>query len=443
MNLFKAFYNSFYGLTCIVLFGLLLITPADTITQALSNNQLYNVFVIAGAFVLTLIVIILIITQRLYTNTSVLKAIPKTWIPVEKGDVNKKVRKMIVASLTRSAIIAWEARPHAPAPQQVPAIISQSGTRDPIVEPNGPKLEGKEKENEGLLRRARSQLERDEQVVAVPYQPEWEEIMHNGWSSPSSPDLPNLQFSTVILELPHLIEARAVSLAPPDPESNTEPPLPDIRVVDVLQRPAAMGLREYIGYLTTVGVITTSPATLLFLASYEYARFSARPLRDDQFRDLMQQFADLLRSMNGLSQAVLTNLDIDPPESDIDEDGSTTSTPVTNRSRSLASVRTGSIHSGSEGTIRTAPSRNARGSPSKGKGREKFSTAPATPRSKKLVVSKSPSLSSFAQSKRPYTAASGSSSSSMRSPSQSSVIKLSRSNEDGDLPYTLTVPGMR
>jgi hypothetical protein len=439
MNLFNAFYNSFYGLACIVLFGLLLITPSDTIRQALSNNQLYNVFVIAGAFVLTLIFIILIITQRLYTNTSVLKAIPKTWIPVEKGDVNKKVRKMIVASLTRSAIIAWEAKPRTSGPQQAPAIISEPGTRDPVKQPSTFKSESKEKE--GLLRRARSQIDRDDHVVIVPHQHEWDDITHSGWSSPSSPDLPNLQYSTVILELPHLIEARAVSLAPPGSQSPTGPALPDIRVVDILHRPAAMGLREYIGYLSSVGVIASLATVTDFLASYEYARFSGQPLKEQEFRNLMQLFADLLRGMHGLSPAILASLDIDPSESDIDEDGSTTSS-ISHRSRSLTSLRTSSIHSGSEGTIRTAPSRNAKRSASK-KGREKFSIAPATPRSKKRLIAKSPSLSSFTQSKQPYNVASDSSSSSIRSGSQNSVIKLSRANEDGELPYTLLIPGMR
>jgi hypothetical protein len=439
MNLFNAFYNSFYGLACIVLFGLLLITPSDTIRQALSNNQLYNVFVIAGAFVLTLILVILIISQRLYTNTSVLKAIPKTWIPVEKGDVNKKVRRMIVASLTRSAIIAWEARPHIPGPLQAPAVFSGSGPQGPVLQPGTSNPVQKEKE--GRLRRARSQVERDEQVVAVPAQPEWEDIAHKGWSSPASPDLPNLQYSTVILELPHLIEARAVSLAPPDPQSTTDPPSPDIRVVDVLQRPAAMGLREYLGYLTTVGVISFSPATTDFLVSYEHARFSEQPLNDSEFRVLMAQFADLLRTMHGLSPVVLANLNIEPLESDTDDDSSTTSSPTTSRSVSLTSLHTSSTRSGSEGTIRTAPSRNTRGTPTKRV--EKFSTAPATPRSKKRLVTKSPSSSTFAQSRQPYTTTSGSSSSSLRSTSQSSVIKLSRSAIDGDLPYTITVPGIK
>ncbi len=354
--------------------------------------------------------------------------------------MNKKVRKMIVASLNRSAIIAWEARPRIPEAEESPAITSEPGNRESLVMLNTPEAKEKKKEKEGLSRKAQSQITGGDAVVTVPLQSQWRSIAHNGWSSPLSPDLPNLQYSTVVLELPHLIEARAVSLAPSNPESPTDPTLPDIRAMDVLRRPTAMGLREYIEHLTDLGVIATSITTAAFLASYEFARFSGRPLTELQFRDLMKLFADLLRMMNRLSPAVLASLDIDPPESDIDEDGSTTSTP---RSRSLVSSRDHSIRSESGGTVRTVPSRSAGVESTPTKEREKFSTAPATPGSKKPVVSRTTSLNSFSQSKRPYTAVSESSSSSLRSASQISVIKLSRSDESGDLPYTLTVPGTR
>lgn len=438
MKLFNAFYNSFYTLACIVLFGLLLITPADTIRQALSNNQLYNVFVIAGAFVLTLILVILIVAQRLYTNKSVLKAIPKTWVPVEKGDVNKKVRKMIVASLVRSAIIAWEARPRIHEPPTTTTSVLEPDAQDAV---NPPPATTDSKEKESRVKKGRSPMEREEEIIVVPRQLEWEDILHDGWSSPTSADLPDLEFSTVVMELPHLIEARAVSLAPPDPYSTSVPVLPDIRVVDVLQRPAAMGLQEYINYLISVGVMASTSTTMGFLALYEHARFSGHPLEESQFRQLMQLFADLLRSMNGLSPDVLERLDIYPAEveSDIDEDGSNSSTPTTTRSRSLLSVEVNSIHSGSEGTIRTAPSWKARGTSSK----RDFSTAPATPRSKKHLTPKSPSSSTFLRSRRPLTSTSSSSGSSLRSSSQNSVIRLSRTDDNGDLPYTLTVPRMR
>jgi len=357
---------------------------------------------------------------------------------VEKGDVNKKVRRMIVASLNRSAAIAWDSRPRIPT--EPVTVVSEPEIRDQVAKLVEPKLE---KKKGGSREKARSQLEKDEQTVTIPpHVPVWGEIAHDGWSSPTSPDLPDLQYITVILELPHLIEARAVSFAPLDSESTSEPPMPDIRAVELLQRPAAMGLRDYISHLTSVGVITSPSIATEFLASYEYARFSARPLSETQFRDLMKQFAEVLRSMSPLTPAILASLDIDPPESDIDDDVSSTSTPTTARSRSLASSRSAASRDSSEGTIRTAPSRNpgANGSPKK-KG-ERFSTAPATPKNKKRVVSRSPSLNSFAQSRRPYNGSSGDSGESLRSTSQSSVIRLSKTNE-GKLPYVLDIPGAR
>jgi len=434
-KLFHAVYLVFYATLGAALVGLLLITPAEAIQQAIKNKQRYNGWIIVGCYVLTLAIGIFLWCLRLWTNRRVLESIPKTYIPVEKGEVNKKVRKMIIGSLSRSVIIAWDSRPRIAAQPLV--IVSEPENRDTVAKV----AERNSEDEKGPVERARSQVEKDEQTVVIPpNRPVWGEIAHNGWSSPTSPDLPNLQYTTVVLELPHLIEAKAVSLAPPDPESTSEPPLPDIRAVDLLQRPAAMGLRDYISHLISFGLITSPSTATEFLASYEYARFSTRPLSEPQFRDLMKEFAELIRSMNPLSPAILASLDIDPPESDIDDDASSTSTP---RSRSLASSRSVPSRSGSEGTIRTDLSRRTRTDSSPKKRREGFSTAPATPRSKKRVVSRSPSVNSFAQSRRPYNGSSGISSESLRSTSQSSVIRLSKTNEGGELPYILNIPRAR
>lgn len=429
--IFRIFYTTVYTLLYIVLLALCIITPADTIRQALSNNQLYNVFVISGAVALTGLLAILIYASRLYTNRTVLAAIPKTWIPIEKGDVNKKVRKMIVSSLSRSAAIAWDSRPRAD--PELATIVSEPDARDAVARPPEP---GEVKKKGRGFSRTRALTEKDEQTIAIPpNRPVWGEITHRGWSSPASPDLPNLQYITVIQELPHLIEAKAVSLAPPDPESNCDPAIPDIQVVELLQRPAAMGLRDYIGHLISVGIITSTDIATGFLAAYERARFSAQPLSEHEFRELMKQFAELLRCMNTLDSK---ELDSGPPESDID-DGSSSLTPVTPRSRSIASSSSRSIisRSGSEGTIRTVPSWRPG---TKNTKRSEFGAAPATPKNKNRVVSRSPSSHSFAQSRRPYNNSSSSSSESLRSTSQGSVIKLNRTAEDGDLPYTLTLP---
>ena len=110
-KLFRIFYTTFYSILNFILLILLLITPADAIHQAVTNGQFYNVFVIAGCYVLTLIAALMIYAWRLYASRSVLATIPKTWIPVEKGDVGPSTRIMIASSLSRSAVSAWHSRP--------------------------------------------------------------------------------------------------------------------------------------------------------------------------------------------------------------------------------------------------------------------------------------------------------------------------------------------
>jgi hypothetical protein len=362
---------------------------------------------------------------------------------------------MIVESLSRSAVIAWYARPRV----LDLATRAAQGAQAQVVNANSFHATGTTKHHK-LLHRKRVATEKDEQGITMPpHPPVWGEIAHDGWSSPLSPDLPNRQYVTVILELPHLIEAKAVSLAPPDAASTTIPPMPDLRAVELLQRPAAMGLRDYISHLTSLGILSPAIPVTNFLSAYEAARFSSQPRTEKEFRELMRLFAEILRGMTPLNPTILDSLDT--IESDIDADASSTTTSEglaahndghnhshsrsrsRSRSRSLASSHASSSRSSSEGTIRTAPSRRrtiARAStlgPGTG-----FSTAPATPKSKKRdrerqVVERSYSLQSFSQTRRPYTVSQASSSSSLRSASGESVIKLSKSSEPGDLPYTL------
>jgi hypothetical protein len=456
-RLFRIFYSTFFTLLNIVTLGLLLITPADAINQALSNNQLYNVFVIAGGYLLTLILTIIIYASRLYTNRTVIAGIPKTWIPVEKGDVRKSVRKMIMESLSRSAVIAWNARPrvldHATkSPQDVQVQVANIHS----FQTTGTTIKYHK-----LLHRKRVPTEKNERDISLPpHPPVWGEIAHEGWSPPSSPDLPNLQYVTVIFELPHLIEAKAVSLAPPDATSTTNPPMPDLRAVELLQRPASMGLRDYIGHLTTLGILPASKPEIIttFLSSYEIARFSPTPRTEKQFRDLMKLFADILRSMTPLDPAILDSLP--EPESDIDADASSTTTSEgvpsepprsRSRSRSVASSRPPSSRSGSEGTIRTAPSRRHAPMRSATFPLTLSAAGPSTPKIRKkrdraqtrgTVLERSPSLHSFAQTRRPYDISQASSHSSLvrtASGSGESVIKLSKTDRPGDLPYTIRV----
>ncbi|KAJ5035643.1 uncharacterized protein L3040_008108 [Drepanopeziza brunnea f. sp. 'multigermtubi'] len=435
-------YKTFYVLCVLGLTGLIIITPADLIAQARKRShsplQIANTLVAPAGYVATFFWAVLLYSIRIVSNKAHLKKIPRSEIPIEKGDVKEKVRKMIEASLNRSAVIAWDSRPRLS--DQPASIVSDPENRDDIVETMDQAAEKRWRVKRGIFRRVRTQMESEEHTVTIPPPaPVWGDIAHNGWSSPTSPDLPNLQYITVILELPHLIEARAVSLAPVDPGSTSESPLPDIRAVDLLQRQAATCLRDYIGHLVSMGVVPAPEVATGFLANYEYARFSGQTLSEHQFRELMRQFADLLRIMEPLSPAILTSLDIDRSETDIDDDGSASLTPATPSSRSLASSRSirSRNRSRSEGTVRTGPARSI-GTCSK---RQEFGTAPGTPRSKKRLMSRSPSMHSFAPSGRPNGGScGGSSSSSLRSTSRGSVIRLSSAHEDG---FSLHIPRPR
>ena len=111
------FFRIWYSTTYTVIFGILLVllavTPADTIYQSFASRELQKIFVIGGVYVLTILIILLIYSTRLYTNRTVLQAIPKPYLPIEDGEVGKMVRRMIVKKLRRSAVIAWDSMPAA------------------------------------------------------------------------------------------------------------------------------------------------------------------------------------------------------------------------------------------------------------------------------------------------------------------------------------------
>ncbi|KAJ5899169.1 hypothetical protein N7495_003913 [Penicillium taxi] len=252
----------FFG---ILLFCLIVLTPADAIYQCYETSHPTNIFFISGGYIITFILTCLIYATRLYTNRSTLTGIPKAWIPVEKEDVNKSVRRLVEEGLTRSAILSYQTRP-----------------RDTSGEAYS--------------------FENYETLLIDPKHPPWGPIEHPGWSSPSSPDLPDLPYGTVIQELPNLIEAKAVSLAPADALASAtlypyNESVPDTRVVEVLQRSSSMDLRQYILHLTTMGVIDSLELGADFLALYERARFSSHQLHEFEFRDLMHLFAEILRGM--------------------------------------------------------------------------------------------------------------------------------------------------
>jgi hypothetical protein len=443
---FRVAYNSLYFLLYVVLVALLLAVPADVVRQAVLRNQTFNILVIAATYVLTVFIVAFIYATRLYINRSVLASIPKPYIPIEKGDLKKHVRKMILAGLSRSAAIAYAARPRV-----VSVFPTQLLDNEEEKEEHG--SAHKERRAIPPFKLKKTVTVEDEMGISLPpVKAVWGEIEHPGWGSPTSPDLPDLQYSSVISELPNLIEAKAITLAPPDPESQTDPPMLDPEAVSLLQRTEEMALRDYLAHLTELGVLEASPVATDFIAKYEYARFSTRPLPNIRFRELMHLFAEILRSMKPLDPDVLTTLvdggsedDAPPPERDIANDAPIRTNPSTpgeqhgNRTPESSLSRSASSSTGSSRVRRTP---NLPGRNSSANTWQQYRTAPTTPKSKRTAVSRTSSANSFAQTRYPYPI-SQASSGSLNSDAGSVIIRLSDPSDQTDLPYVLTLMDTR
>ncbi|RYP12136.1 hypothetical protein DL767_011472 [Monosporascus sp. MG133] len=346
-------YTSIYVFLCFVLALLLLIVPADIVRQVLKHTfQQANVLVLAIVYVFTLIVVTFVYVLRLYTTRAVLASIsvPRPRIPVfEKGDgvkVNADVRAVIRAALSRSAAIAWAARPKV-IPREAEAEAGAGGLETVVESDHAvgeisgddePRRSGAEDHDDNrkasclrLFSCFRSNKKKQEKktttaedqmgIALPPVRPVWGHIEHDGWESPDSPDLPNLQYSAVLAELPNLIEAKAVSLAPPlDAESasaSNNPPQTqtlDPEAVMLLQRALNMSMRDYVDHLTGLGVLPSDDddnpeqqqqVVSEFLDVYERARFSTRPMSRAHFRNLMHLFAEVLRAMRPPQPSVL------------------------------------------------------------------------------------------------------------------------------------------
>lgn len=298
---FRIFYSTTFTILTLLLTGLLLVTPSEQVWRSFRNKQIFNIFFIIGSHILTLAIAIFIYAGRLFANRKALAAIPKSWSPIEKADVEKPVRRIVGEHLKRSALIAFEAHPRNLRDDATPTA---RGGAAHVETPDG----------EAAQLQAQDDSTDDSPV------PIWGKISHPGWSSPSSPDLPNLQYALIIYELPHLIEAKAVSLAPHDPLLPTPPSspspsqnaqehsLPDALAVELLQRPATMGLRDYIIHLISIEMIHPPQLGAEFLALYEKARFSGNPLEEGDFRGLMHVFAEILRGMTVPGRDIVTAL---------------------------------------------------------------------------------------------------------------------------------------
>jgi len=391
-NFFRVAYTIVYFLLYILLAGLLLITPADAIERSLRNEQVYNIWLLAFAYILTILVVSVIYFIRLYVNKTVLNNIPKAWVPIDVGDVTKAVHQMIQDGLDRSAAIAYEARPR--------------------TKPDGVKVTITAAEGLGIAKALQHEL--------------WDGIEHKGWSSPKSPDLPNLQYGTVLAELPNLIEAKAMTLAQRDPTTDNEVAAPDPEAVSLLQRSANLSLRGYADHLASLDVLSPDETVTDFLALYEYARFSTQPISNVQFRELMHLFAEVLRNMQPLDLAILHDDETVPSESAYGGGG--------------GSSRNGYLHASANRPDSSDTSSIRRPAPRSASWGGTFRTAPTTPGSRPHLASRPSSSSgnSFAQTRHPYDA---SSSSSIRSGRSWSVIRLATREDDEDLPYVLNLMG--
>lgn len=415
-------YRSAYLFLCVILIGLLLITPGDAIQRSLQNNQSYNVLILIICYVATILIIAFVYAFRLYINKTALAAIPKRWVPIERGDMKEAVYRMVTAGLNHSAAIAYLSRPR--------DLARSNDSFRPVGGYTPPqRLNMKTVETVG----------HDVGIKLPPQQALWGEIEQHGWSSPNSFDLPNLQYSTVLDEIPTLLEAKALTLAPQDPESTDDQPMIDPEAAEVLQREPNMSLRQYLEHLADLGVLEMDAPASDFLYAYEYARFSNKLLSNEKFKTLMDLFAQVLRSMTGqAAQDEHLQVQNGPSETDIDSDAPLATNPTTPRSNYSHSV----VEEPELNPRPTQPRRN-----SSFNAWSLYATAPNTPGSRRTgalsALSRRRSNNSFdtAGSVRRF-ARSQRSNASLRShatSSSGSVIRLATREDRSEHPFVLSV----
>ncbi|KAK5173995.1 uncharacterized protein LTR77_001074 [Saxophila tyrrhenica] len=291
---FRIFYSTTYTTLYILCLGMLAIPPASMIWSAIQNQAYQYVIMIGGTYILTALIAIFIYASRLYTNRTVLAGVGKAYIPIEDGELGRSVRKMIVKQLERSAIVAWESRP-----RDLLGEILEAETVG-VLPP----------EAEGLTR---NDYTVGREISVDPAHPPWGHVQHAGWSSPShfeENSTPNLHFAMVIDELPNLIEAKAVALAPAEETAvpANGPPMADPVVADVLRRPETMSMRDYLTQLSYLGLVNPLELGQRFLMQYERARFGSSPVTEQEFHSLMADFSELLSGMAELDAAIIEQI---------------------------------------------------------------------------------------------------------------------------------------
>jgi hypothetical protein len=298
--LFKVFYSSSFTVVFLLLIAFVGVAPADKLYESYRRRRVIDIIIIAAAWVLTALIAAFLYGTRLYTNRSILRDIPKTFLPIEGDDLpGRYVHRMVQENYICSAVVAYQARPRS---RRIEIEVEGAGERMLTIT------------KRVKHHRHRHSLTGEEIALL---DPSWGPIEHSGWQSPTSSEIPNLEYARVADELIDLVEAKAVSMAPRDPFmtlENSNVPAPDQQWIDSLARYDNTSMRRYLAQLADLGLFSDPSLTDDFLRIYEYERYSGRPLQDVEFQLMMRLFAELLRSM----QAPVADM-VDWSDDDLDE----------------------------------------------------------------------------------------------------------------------------
>ncbi|KAK9317240.1 hypothetical protein V1522DRAFT_403049 [Lipomyces starkeyi] len=90
--------------------GFVIVTPADMISQALRNEQIFNIIIIAAMYFTVGLVALILYLSRLYNVRVALSDIPKRYVPGEQ-DFPKRCANTIEAELIRCQMIQESLQP--------------------------------------------------------------------------------------------------------------------------------------------------------------------------------------------------------------------------------------------------------------------------------------------------------------------------------------------
>jgi hypothetical protein len=235
LTFFHLFYSTTFTLLSLVTLALVLVPPGDAIAQALNQNkQIYNVFVIAGTYVLTAIIAVVLYTSRMYTFRRLLADIPKSCVPIGKSDLPSRAHTAVTKGISKSADIA---------------LISR---------PNG----GKE------------------------WEPVWGVINHPGWAPPGG-ELKGVEYRSIVLELPGLLEREAGDIVM---QGGSDP--------GVVVRLPYMTLRQWMENLVGMELAPRDEAEVfLTMYERARFRTRGKGIEEGEFRGLMKALKGLLAGM--------------------------------------------------------------------------------------------------------------------------------------------------